>query len=407
MEGILKLKMLLKIPKIVKLSVHVFMEVANILNSVMADDDGVKRVSVEEHTLQAIQDTLDKQKDVLKRTSENLEAMVGLRKQDTERMRSIIDEKDAIILEKETKIQELQEEIYKLHETLLIRVQSQHCAPSAPAVPSVYASTTDNEQPRPIPQAVVSSKQQRSKMKSPTSEIGCSGHDAEGKAKRARSTQQHTASYAEVTQAFLQCEPLFGVSGWRFKDSACSKEFWTTMINLPVFADIDEGKRLKSVKKTLNGVGYDHVQDDSAQKTTGETWETASAWQWDCVKAMINCYWLNTTVMLDPKVKNMLKIIHCYYKKVARTATPVMNLPPMLCKKSVEDLKPLVNNLFAFKTDKTKKMCVEKRKMQELEDLNTLLVDFEKQGKIVEVTFFRPWHVISADEEEELKLKLN
>ena len=368
------------------------MEVANILNSVMADDDGVKRVSVEEHTLQAIQDTLDKQKDVLKRTSENLEAMVGLRKQDTERMRSIIDEKDAIILEKETKIRELQDEVLKLQVTLFGQLQPEDCAPSAPAVPSVYASTTDNE---------------RSKMKIPTSEIGCSGHDAEGKAKRARSTQQHTASYAEVTQAFLQCEPLFGVSGWRFKDSACSKEFWTTMINLPVFADIDEGKRLKSVKKTLNGVGYDHVQDDSAQKTTGETWETASAWQWDCVKAMINCYWLNTTVMLDPKVKNMLKIIHCYYKKVARTATPVMNLPPMLCKKSVEDLKPLVNNLFVFKTDKTKKMCVEKRKMQELEDLNTLLVDFEKQGKIVEVTFFRPWHVISADEEEELKLKLN
>ncbi len=75
------------------------------INSQMADDDGVRRVTVEEHTLQAIQDTLEKQKEVLKRTSENLEAMVGLRKQDTERMRSIIDEKDAIILEKETKIQ--------------------------------------------------------------------------------------------------------------------------------------------------------------------------------------------------------------------------------------------------------------------------------------------------------------
>jgi len=67
----------------------------------------------------------------------------------------------------------------------------------------------------------------------------------------------------------------------------------------------------------------------------------------------------------------------------------------------------LVNNLFAFKTDKTKMMRVEKRKLQEFVQLNALLVDFEKQGKIVEVTVFRPWHVISADEEQELKSKLS
>lgn len=204
----------------------------------------------------------------------------------------------------------------------------------------------------------------------------------------------------------MQCEPLFGVSGWRFKDTACSKEFWTTIIKLPIFDDIDEGKRLKSVKKALNGAGYDHVQDDSAQKTSGETWETASVWQWDCVKALINCYWLNTTVVLDSKVKNMLKIMHNHYKKVARSATPVMNMPPMLRNKSAEDLKLLINNLFAFKTNKTKMMRVEKRKLQEFVQLNALLVDFEKQGKIVEVTVFRPWHVISADEEQELISKL-
>jgi hypothetical protein len=42
---------------------------------------------------------------------------------------------------------------------------------------------------------------------------------------------QHTASVDEVVHAFLTSLPMYGVSGWRFKDTESAREFWTAVEN--------------------------------------------------------------------------------------------------------------------------------------------------------------------------------
>jgi len=204
--------------------------------------------------------------------------------------------------------------------------------------------------------------------------------------KQRRDTMQgrHTASIDEVVHAFHACVPIFGVGGWRFKDVGCAQEFWTAVQNLAVYEPVDQKQRLKSAKKTLNALGYDVIHSH-------EGWPEAMSWGWDCVRAMINCYWLNTTVSLHHNVKKMLKIVNQHYKETADRMPPVPDARTDFVEHSPEETALIVNNLFAFNPVKAKTMRVEKRKMQEILVICRLLRTFRAQNKIVEVSDFRPW----------------
>jgi hypothetical protein len=208
---------------------------------------------------------------------------------------------------------------------------------------------------------------------------------------------QHTASADEVVHAFLTSLPMYGVSGWRFKDTDSALEFWKAVKNETVYQPVDEKQRLKSAKKTLNAIGYDvtHSQD---------CWTEALSWGWDCVRALKNCYWLNTTVNLDWKVKKMLQILNKHYTEVGRAITPSLDAPvdfPDL----LQQTQPFVSKLFVC-APKHKPMRVEKRKMEEIVVICSLLKCFRQQGKIAEVSVFRPWAEVDGDVRAALLEKL-
>ena len=208
---------------------------------------------------------------------------------------------------------------------------------------------------------------------------------------------QHTASVDEVVHAFLTSLPMYGVSGWRFKDTDSAREFWTAVYNETVYQPVDEKQRLKSAKKTLNAIGYDvpHSQD---------CWTQALSWGWDCVRAIKNCYWLNTTVQLDWKVKKMLQVLKQHYTEDARASTPSLDAPvdfPDL----LQQTQPFVSKLFVC-APKHKETLFEKRKMQEIVVICKLLKCFHQQGRIAEVSVFRPWVAADGDVRAALLEKL-
>jgi hypothetical protein len=140
--------------------------------------------------------------------------------------------------------------------------------------------------------------------------------------------------------------------GSRAEDTGSALEFWTAVKNQAVYDSVDENLRLKSAKKTLNALGYDMTH-------THECWPEALSWGWDCVRAIINCYWLNTTVSLDWKVKKMLKIVNKHYKELARCITPLLDATVDFPERSLEQTLPFVSSLFVFKVDKQKQIRVE------------------------------------------------
>ena len=209
----------------------------------------------------------------------------------------------------------------------------------------------------------------------------------------------HTASVEAAVQAFLNTVPIFDVSEWRFKDKTCALEFWTAVKDFALYNHLEENLRLKSAKKTLNALGYD-------MQTPAEFWQEALVWGWNCARAMINCYWLNTTVSLDGKVKNVLKIVSKHYNEVGRVVTASPYAASEFPERNKEQMMPFVSNLFVFKVDNGKVMRVEKRKMEEIVEICKLLRSFHQQHKIVECTVFRPWTDLEGDLRTSLQQKL-
>ena len=209
----------------------------------------------------------------------------------------------------------------------------------------------------------------------------------------------HTASVQAAVQAFLNTVPIYDVSEWRFRDKTCALQFWTSVKNCALYNHLDENLRLKSAKKTLNALGYD-------MQTPAEFWPEALVWGWNCARAMINCYWLNTTVSLDGNVKNVLKIVSKHYNDVGRVVTPALDATAEFPERSKEQMMPFVSNLFVFKVDDGKVMRVEKRKMEEIVEICKLLRSFHQQHKIVECTVFRPWTELEGDLRTLLQHKL-
>jgi hypothetical protein len=148
----------------------------------------------------------------------------------------------------------------------------------------------------------------------------CQGTESDHVKHAASSTRvliQHTVSVNEVMLAFVTSRPIFSASGWRFRETVSAVEFWTAVKNEHVYQVPDEILRLKSAKKTLNAFGYDVTHSQ-------ESWLEGLSWGWDCVRAIKNCYWLNTTVSLNWKVKKMLKIVSKHYRELG-VATQVNN----------------------------------------------------------------------------------
>jgi hypothetical protein len=135
-----------------------------------------------------------------------------------------------------------------------------------------------------------------------------------------------------------------------------------------------------------------------------DCWTQALSWGWDCVRAIKNCYWLNTTVQLDWKVKKMLQVLNKHYTEDVRASTPSLDAPvdfPDL----LQQTQPFVSKLFVC-APKDKKMRVEKRKMQEIVVICKLLKCFRQQGRIAEVSVFRPWVAADGDVRAALLEKL-
>lgn len=387
------------------------MELESILNGVLADEGSAKSVHISFTTLQSMKNDFDKMWDDFKTSHVNFERMMHEHNQlkeraaqlqaQVDRLRMIQSKQNGRIIEQQSTILGLRNQL-QVHG---VQVGDEFGADVAGDVSSDWFTLEADDEDKSGDALHIGDAFHNGSSTAHGASLhrlqatGAVGGAVDGllflkttrNAKRqctstARDKQLHTASVDEVVHAFLTSTPMYGVSGWRFKDTASALDFWTAVKNEEVYLAVDEKQRLKSAKKTLNAIGYDvtHSQD---------CWQEALSWGWHCVRAMKNCYWLNTTVKLDWKVKKMLQVLNTHYSEDARAITPSLDAPVDF--PDLPQLTPtFVSKLFVFKPVKQMRP-VEKRKLQEMVVILQMLKSFREQGKIAEVSVFRP--LVEAD----------
>jgi hypothetical protein len=155
---------------------------------------------------------------------------------------------------------------------------------------------------------------------------------------------KHTASPMHVYNTFRSIKPIFVVSGWQFADKDAASEFWTAVSKMPVYRNLTEEVGLNSAKKTINALDYDRVSQDADEKSN---WRSAVSWRWDYVRAMINCYWLRTTTVLDGDVKAVIKKLEQQWHLLDGADNTESDAPDFPAR-DLEAMTPFISHLFPF-----------------------------------------------------------